>query len=166
MRTATLLLLTYLVAPGGTLLAQRLPPNPFPRTDLALAVPSRRPMVGVPRTKDDIPKLVFAGVLGAAAGFVTGALVFRQTSCDELDCLAPAFYGGLAGLSIGTPFGVHLANGNRGHYGPALAASLAIGAAGLGAAILVEEPRLLFAIPVLQIASSIGIERATSRERP
>jgi hypothetical protein len=166
MRSATLLLLTFLVSPGGTLLAQRLPPNPFPRTDLALSAPSRRPMVGVPRTEGDMPTLVFGGVIGAAAGFVTGALVLRQTSCDELDCLAPAFYGGLAGLSVGAPSGVHLANGSRGRYWPALAASLAIGAAGLGAAILIDEPRLLLAIPVLQIASSIRIEAAARRERP
>jgi hypothetical protein len=166
MRSATLLLLTFLVSPGGTLLAQRLPPNPFPHTDLALSAPSGRPMVGVPRTEGDTPTLVFAGVIGAAAGFVTGALVLRQTSCDGLDCLAPAFYGGLAGLSIGAPSGVHLANGRRGRYWPALAASLAIGAAGLGAAILVDEPRLLLAIPVLQIASSIRIEAAARRERP
>jgi hypothetical protein len=102
----------------------------------------------------------------SSRGLVTGALVLRQTSCDELDCLAPAFYGGLAGLSIGAPSGVHLANGRRGRSWPALAASLAIGAAGLGAAILVEEPRLLLAIPVLQIASSISIEAAAGCERP
>jgi hypothetical protein len=166
MRSATLLLSILFVAPGGTLLAQRLPPNPFPRTDLALAAPSRRPMADVPRTDDDIPKLVFAGVIGAGAGLVAGALVLRETSCDELDCLAPAFYGGLAGLSVGAPFGVHLANGKRGRYGSALAGSLGIGAAGLGAAILAEEPMVLLAIPVLQIANSIRIERATGRERP
>jgi hypothetical protein len=166
MRSATLLLSILFAAPGGTLLAQRIPPNPFPRADMTLVASSRRPMAGVPRTDDDIPKLVFAGVIGAAAGFVAGALVFRNTSCGELDCLAPAIYGGLGGLSAGTPLGVHLANGKRGSYGLALAASLAIGAAGLGAAMLADEPAVLFAIPVLQIVSSIGIERATSRERP
>jgi hypothetical protein len=166
MRSATLLLLTFLVCPGGTLLAQRLPPNPFPRADLALSAPSRRPMVGVPRTEDDVLKLAFAGVVGATAGFVTGALLLRQTSCDEIDCLAPMVYGGLAGLSVGAPFGVHLADARRGRYGTALAASLAIGAAGLGAAILIDEPRLLLAVPVLQIASSIRIEAATRRELP
>jgi hypothetical protein len=158
--------LTFLVSPGGTPLAQRLPSNPFPRTDLALSAPSRGASAEVPRTEGDIPKLVFAGLIGAATGFVTGALVRRQTSCDELDCLAPAFYGGLAGLSMGAPSGVHLANGRRGRYWPALAASLAIGAAGLGAAILADEPRLILAIPVLQIVSSIRIEGSTRRERP
>jgi hypothetical protein len=166
MRSATLLFSILFVAPGGTLVAQRLPPNPFPRAEMALTPPARRPMAGVPRTDDDIPKLVFGGVIGAAAGFVAGALIFRETSCNELDCLAPAFYGGLSGLSVGMPLGVHLANGRRGGYGPALAASLAIGAAGLGAAILADEPRFLVAIPLLQIVSSIGIEQATSRERP
>jgi hypothetical protein len=166
MRSATLLLLTFLASPGGTLLAQRFPPNPFPHTDLALSAPSRVALAGVPRTDADIPKLVFAGVIGAAAGLVAGAMVLRQTSCDELDCLAPAFYGGLAGLSMGAPSGVHLANGRRGRYWPALAASLAIGAAGLGAAILADEPRLILAIPVLQIVSSIRIEGSTHGERP
>jgi hypothetical protein len=166
MRGATLLLLVLLIAPGGSLLAQRLPPNPFPRADLALTPQSRRQMAGVPEADIDTPKLVFGGLMAGVAGFGAGALAFRQRSCDGLECLASAFYGGLAGLSVGAPLGVHLANGKRGRYGPALAASLAIGGMGLGAAILADEPSLLLAIPVLQIAASIGIERATSRERP
>ena len=165
MRGATLLVILFL-APGAPLLAQRLPPNPLARAGMALATPSLRPMIHVPRSDDDTPKLVFAGVIGAAAGFVAGGLALRGSSCQELDCLEPALYGAVAGQSVGVPVAVHLANGKRGRPGPALLASLAIGGAGLGAAILADEPRLLLAIPVLQIASSIGLKRATGRERP
>ncbi len=166
MRSTILLLLSLFTAPPGTLLAQRLLPDPFPRADMTVAAPSRVPAIGVPRADLDTPKLVFAGLIGAATGFAAGALAFGQGGCGELECLAPAFYGGLAGQSAGVPLGVHLANGKRGRYGPALAASLAIGGLGLGAAILTDEPGLLLAIPILQIASSITIEGATSRERP
>jgi hypothetical protein len=50
--------------------------------------------------------------------------------------------------------------------GPALAASLGIGAVGVGAALLSRRSGVLLAIPVLQVAASIGIERRTAAANP
>jgi hypothetical protein len=165
MRRAALLLLTCLFPATRALAAQRLPSSGWSLAELAQAAPSR---TAVHLAEDDLdtPKLVFGGVIGGAAGLVAGAIVMRDGSCNELDCFAPAFYAGLAGESLGVPLGVHLANGGSGKYGPALAASLAIGGLGLGGALLAGEPRLLLAIPVLQIASSIHFERSSARDRP
>ena len=73
-------------------------------------------------------------------------------------------YGLAAGVSSGIPLGVHFSNGGRGDHLPSLLASLAIGGAGLGLAIAANEPALLLAVPVLQLASAIGIEERTDAE--
>jgi hypothetical protein len=44
-----------------------------------------------------------------------------------------------------------------------LLASLGIGAAGLGVAIASQEGAVMLAVPVLQLVSSIAIERKTAR---
>ena len=120
MRHATMLIPLLLAVPGHALGAQRIPPNPFPRAELAPATPLRT---------------------------------------------QAAFYAAMAGESLGVPVAVHLANGRRGRSGGAILTSLAIGAGGLGAAILCDEPALLLAIPVGQIASAVAIERSTARDR-
>jgi hypothetical protein len=47
---------------------------------------------------------------------------------------------------------------------PSLLASLAIGGAGVGLAIGADEPAGLFGVPVLQVATAIGIEQRTGRD--
>lgn len=166
MRHATMLIPLLLAVPGHALGAQRIPPNPFPRAELAPATPLRtQAAMGVASGGGDEAKLAFAGAIGAVAGLVVGAVSFRSRSCDELDCWGPAFYAAMAGESLGVPVAVHLANGRRGRSGGAILTSLAIGAGGLGAAILCDEPALLLAIPVGQIASAVAIERSTARDR-
>jgi hypothetical protein len=109
--------------------------------------------------------MILGGVALGAAGLFGGALVgdrFQRYPCE--DCIEGAFYGALAGTSLAIPVGVHLANHRRGKLGPAIAASLGIGALGLGAAAITDEWGVLLAIPVVQIGVSIGIERHTGRD--
>ena len=92
----------------------------------------------------------------------TGAML-TANQCE--DCaIVGAIYGLVAGASSGIPLGVHFTNGRRGKLLPSLLASLAIGGAGLGAAIAAAEPAVMLAVPVLQLASAIAIERGTRRE--
>jgi hypothetical protein len=114
----------------------------------------------VPPAATDAGKVILGGVLLGAGGLVAGALIggrFQGYPCE--DCIEGAFYGALVGESLAIPLGVHLGGGRRGKAGPALAASLGLGALGLSAAALSDQWGILLAIPVLQIAASIGLER-------
>jgi hypothetical protein len=166
MRDGIVLFLVLFVAPLQALPAQRIPANPFPRAEFApTSQPLTRATLGAASGDGDGAKLVFAGAIGAVAGFVVGAVALQSRSCGELDCWVPAFYAAMAGESLGVPVAVHLANGRQGRSRPALLASLAIGAGGLGVAMLCHDPRLLLAIPIGQIASSVAIEQSTARDR-
>lgn len=166
MRDAIASILLFLAVPGHELGAQRIPLTPFARAELAPATQLRtQATMGATSGGGDEAKLAFAGAIGAVVGLTIGAVALRSRSCDELDCWVPAFYAAMAGESLGVPVAVHLANGRRGRSGGAILASLAIGAGGLGAAILCDEPALLLAIPVGQIASAVAIERSTARDR-
>jgi hypothetical protein len=166
MRDVVMLILLLLGMPGRSLPAQRIPPNPFPRLEIAPANQAlTQAALGAASEGGDEAKLAFAGVIGAVAGFAIGAISLQSRSCGELDCWVPAFYAAMVGESVGVPVAVHLANGRRGRAGGALLASLAIGAGGLGVAMLAHDPRLLLAIPIGQIVSSVAIERSTARDR-
>jgi hypothetical protein len=137
---------------AAPLAAQRLESSPFPTFDTG---------------RGNVGGMILGGVALGAAGLFGGALVgdrFQRFPCE--DCIEGAFYGALAGESLAIPLGVHLADRRRGNLAPALAASLGIGALGLGAAALTDEWGILLAIPVVQVAASIGIERHTARARP
>ncbi|HEY7636687.1 MAG TPA: hypothetical protein VH763_14150 [Gemmatimonadales bacterium] len=103
-----------------------------------------------------------AATLGTFAGAAIGAKITTRYPCE--DCgLVGLIYGGVAGGSALLPLGVHLVNGRRGNYGASLLASLGIGATGLAVAIATQEGAVMLSVPVLQLVSSIAIERATSR---
>ena len=166
MRGPTLLLIMLLALPAGTLQAQRLTPSPFPTVTDSPTPPSPNPaalLVGRPRTHPAL--LAGGGVLGGAAGLVGGAIVGARATRDDCeDCfLLGGIYGAIAGGSAGLPLGVHVANGRRGRLLPSLAASLAIGGAGLGAAALTNRYEIMIPVPALQLLTSILIERSTSR---
>jgi hypothetical protein len=122
-------------------------------------------MASVPRSRDNTALMVVGGVAGGAAGVLAGGIIgakVRENACE--DCFLPGLvYGAIAGGSAALPLGVHLANGRRGSFGTSLLASLAIGGAGLGLATLTGEYGVIVALPVAQIASSVAIERSTSR---
>jgi len=164
-----------LVAAPGHLAGQRLAPNPFPRAELGLrvnqpATPSAAAAdlgMAARTSGGNVGGMILGGVGLGAAGLFGGALIgdrFQRFPCE--DCIEGAFYGALAGESLAIPLGVHLANHRRGNLAPALAASLGIGALGLGAAAVTDQWGILLAIPVFQVAASIGIERHTARVRP
>jgi hypothetical protein len=161
MRGPTLLLLLLLALPGG-LRAQRLAPDPFPSVVDAPDTPVLNPSSRVVGTHPGL--LALGGVLGGAVGLVGGAYVgARITEDDCEDCfLLGGIRGAIAGGSAGIPLGVHLANGRRGKLLPSLLASLAIGGAGLGAAVLANKYELMIPVPVAQLVASILIERSTS----
>jgi hypothetical protein len=160
MRVTTLLLLLLLALPVG-LRAQRLAPNRFPSVDDAPGEPVSNASNRVAGTHPGL--LVLSGVLGGAAGLVGGAFAGARITRDDCDdCgLVGGVYGGIAGWSTGIPLGVHLANGRRGKLLPSLLASLAIGGAGLGAALAANKAELLIPVPVAQLITSILIERST-----
>lgn len=172
---ALVIALTTLAAPLPAA-AQRLASNPFPRTELAstapvgqttpgptTAAPTAAIAAGAPDTDGDVAGMILGAVTLGTAGFFAGAMIGdRFPPCE--DCIEGAFYGALAGESLAIPTGVHLANHSRGNLGSSMAASLGIGALGVGAATLTDNWSLLLAIPVFQIAASIGIERHTARD--
>jgi hypothetical protein len=169
MRTVTMLLASLTLS-GAPLAAQRIQPSPFPGLEIGLAHRvDRTPPTGtrVPTDAVDAGKMIGGGLLFGVGGLIGGALIGRQfegSPCE--DCILGGFFGALAGESLAIPLGVHLGNSSRGDVGPALAASLGIAAAGLGAAALSREGGVLLAIPVLQIAASIAIERHTAAGNP
>jgi hypothetical protein len=169
MRTMPMaILLTLSLA--GSLRAQRLEGHPFPSIDGVVDEESGRGHSSVAGRESGLQAvapvwLVTGGVLGGAAagfgGMYSGALI-TQDDCE--DCaIVGAIYGLVAGVSTGIPLGVHFTNGGRGDLKKSLLTSLAIGGIGLGVAHMTGEPGIMFGIPVLQLVSSVAIERATGR---
>ena len=107
------------------------------------------------------------GTVGFFAGGLAGAALCSCEGGEGFDELWAAFLGAAAGTAISIPIGVHLANGRHGNLGYSLAASLAIGAVGVLTAVAVNDdtasPAIILVIPVSQIATSVLIERKTTR---
>ena len=163
----TFILATFLALGAvPSLCAQRIATSPFPSISDATALGRRGVTQKQPRGQAGTGWLIGGGLLAGAAGGVavmyTGAML---TANDCEDCaIVGAVYGLVAGVSSGIPVGVHFSNGGRGKLLHSLLASLAIGGAGLGLAIATDEPAVMIAVPVLQLASAIAIERNTGRE--
>jgi len=151
-----------------SLAAQRLEPRPFPTFDAGRAPPTHArsiPTTAGPRGPNT-GGMVLGGLLLGAGGLFAGALLgdrMQRYPCE--DCIEGALYGALVGESLAIPLGVHLGDRRQGNAGIALATSVGIGVLGLGAAAATDEWRLLFVIPVAQIATSIVIERHTASDR-
>jgi hypothetical protein len=167
MKHSALLLLLALPLVAVHSQAQQTIPLLSPHEDRSSA-PTTHPQLSLlaPNPKRSAVLLTLGGLgaatLGTFAGAALGARVTTRYPCE--DCgLEGLIYGGVAGGSTLLPLGVHLANGRRGNYGAALLASLGIGAAGLGVAIASQEGAVMLSVPVLQLVSSIAIERGTSR---
>jgi hypothetical protein len=113
--------------------------------------------------------MVLGGLAGGVVGFFAGGYAGAMAGggdrvCGDDACgLEEAVWGATAGVSTLIPLGVHLANGRRGNYGAELAASLLVGAAGLGLAYNSNNGVPLLLVPVGQIVTSMLIERATAR---
>jgi hypothetical protein len=164
MRSLILTLVTMTGLLPGALHAQRVVGPPFPSVDrpAPLANPSLSPF---PREETNPGLLAAGGVVGAVAGMFAGALVGgKLTENDCEDCgLAGVVYGGIIGGSAGLPFGVHLVNHRQGSFGLSLLSSLAIGGLGLAMAAETNSGAIMLPVPVLQVVSSILIERRTEK---
>ena len=131
-------------------------------------VPQRRAFT--PPITGESPPLMLGGILGGAAGLLGGGLAGYHLGgggrlCGDDSCgLYAGVLGAVAGEMALLPLGVHLANHSHGNYGYSLLASVAIGVVGTSAAAKHESGLVLLAVPIVQIVSSILIERATSRE--
>jgi hypothetical protein len=151
--------------------AQRIATSPSPSISDATALsdataPAGRGVSREQRSDTGTDWLIGGGLLAGATGGVAAMYMgatLTASDCD--DCaIVGAVYGLIAGVSSGIPLGVHYSNGGKGKLLPSLLASLAIGGAGLGLAMAADEPAVMLAVPVLQLASAIGIERSTGRE--
>jgi hypothetical protein len=137
-------------------------------------------------------RLMAGGLAGGAVGAVAGGLlaggVRALGPCDDQDgCLDRyadwAVSGALLGQSLVLPIGVHLANDRQGRVPPPLLASAGIGTAGLLTYWAIQRHRTydeggnprgnpdaftavtVMAMPVLELVTTIAIERATARRR-
>lgn len=169
----TLLLALALAGPAA---GQWRPDRGFPVVADARPVPfaSERPVPPAPGESGggDAIAQVSVGILGGGLGFFLGGAVVGAVAddagCYELDCLRWAFLGAVAGESLGVPAGVHLANGRRGSYAGAAAASTLIGAAGVLALSTGPSDGTLVAVaigaPLAQLLASMAIEQSTAKE--
>jgi hypothetical protein len=125
--------------------------------------------------------------LGGVAGSVVGAYLGDRLSRSVYDCdqhqrdrhplyperqgpmppgcleTAMSLIGPAAGTTLLVPLGVHLANGRKGQYIPNLVVSSGWVLAGVLAAGLTDEPRILWVLPLPQLVSGVLVERATTR---
>lgn len=103
---------------------------------------------------------VGAGAAAGAGGLVLGALV----ACGVADCPFGSLSTGAAAteaLTIGLtiPLAAHIAGGRRGPLWLEMLASTAIGAAGVAAWDATGQSAFLIAVPVLQLGTSVVLER-------
>lgn len=125
-------------------------------------------------------KPVMGGVLGSATGGLFGVFLggaagaYLMGGASDGQAGGEAFLGlilgGALGLIAGEPWGaacgIHMANDRRGHAPTGMAVSAVIFFAGMVAALATQDARLLIAIPVLQVATIVPIERLTAKSEP
>lgn len=105
---------------------------------------------------------VAGGTVGVFGGLLAGVAVAHTHKCAGEDCsMGQALVGAALGEAIGVAVGAHLGSARRGNLALAVLTSVGIGAAGAlalshpsGAA-----PAIAVAIPVLQLAAVLALER-------
>ena len=105
---------------------------------------------------------VVGGGVGFFGGMLAGVAVAHTGRCTGEDCsLGRALVGAAVGEVVGVAGGAHVGSGGRGNLAVAVLSSAAIGTTGIlalhhpaGAA-----PVILLAIPVLQLAAVLALER-------
>jgi hypothetical protein len=160
---AALLLVPVLMPPPAA--AQRLVPPAFPSLEAAAFSSSPATHRWAVPSDDEEPasdgELIVGSLLGGLGTFWLGAYLgsrFHGTPCE--DCgLEEGLYGAALGFGLGAATGAHFANDREGRFGPSALAGMAIGAAGVLAAIETDTWEILLAIPIAQIASAVMIER-------
>lgn len=141
-----------------------------PRFPLDAQPPAATPPSQLPAstTRRSDGRLLQAGLVGAVAGFVSGAFLGYHAerqwfwcSCDDPGLLGTAA-GAFAGPALLTPILVHKANDGRGSLRGAYTAAAMIGGLGLGGLFATESTplavALVFGTPVAQVISAVVIE--------
>ena len=152
----------------------------IPAPLLSTVTPSARaPLVGLATpqpaaARASVGRAIGFGLLLGAAGFVGGALIGDAAS-DECDnavdiCIAQAaFYGAAGGGTLGMAVGVHLGNRRRGNVLLDFLAAAAVWGTGIAVAAGSDDENLqaavLIAIPVVQLGTTVLVERATEPDR-
>jgi hypothetical protein len=125
-----------------------------------------------------VPVLVMGGAATAAVSMVAfgfaGALI-GGNSCmdsgnpDSCRGMEGALWGAAVGYTVGIPLGVHLTNRRAGSLRASMLTSAAIAATGVavGFGIGTDQSIAVAALsaPILQMVSSVIIERSTARRR-
>ena len=105
---------------------------------------------------------IVGGTVGIFGGMLAGVALAHIGTCAGEDCsLGSALAGAAVGEAIGVAVGAHIGSAGRGNLALAALTSVGIGAAGAlalrhpsGAA-----PAIVVAIPVLQLAAVLALER-------
>lgn len=105
---------------------------------------------------------IVGGTVGVFGGMLAGVAFAHTGTCAGEDCsLGQALVGAALGECIGVAVGAHVGSAGRGNLALAMLTSVGIGAAGAlalrhpsGAA-----PSIAVAIPVLQFAAMLALER-------
>lgn len=168
MRQLMLVVLALAGLSVGSLSAQRLSPSAFLTRGATIDAPGASTRLAIrtfPRDEASSARMAAGGVVGALAGmFVGGVAGAWLTKNDCEDCgFAGLVYGAFLGGSATLPLGVHLANDRRGKFVPELLGSLVIGGVGLAMIGKTNSAKVVLAVPVAQIASSILLERKTGK---
>jgi len=112
------------------------------------------------------PLLAAGGIAGGVFGYFVGhsAVPDRPSGPDDEFVSADDLRGfaAWAGVSLGIPIGVHIANRGRGSWGASLLSSVAIGALGGVLLMTMDSGFFLYATPAAQLWSSVAIERRTT----
>jgi hypothetical protein len=120
---------------------------------------------------------IVAGLGLGLAGFLVGGLTAASTVKDcphsEGPCsrqLEAAFYGAATGGTFGMALGVHLGNHRRGNLALDFLTGAAVWGAGVGIAAASGWDTgvtvgAFVAIPIIQLASTVKVERAVGRSR-
>jgi hypothetical protein len=136
--------------------------------------PVESPVVAKPE-RSALRSVLF-GTIAGVAGFALGARLGDVTSdvCDHATeiCIEPgAFLGAAGGGTLGIALGSHWGNDGRGDLGKDFLVAAGIWAMGIalafGTAATSDEATvgILVAIPIVQIGTTVAVERAAGRKR-
>jgi hypothetical protein len=125
-----------------------------------------------------VPVLVVGGTATAAASMLVfglaGALIGGNSCADSGNpdsCrgMEGGLWGAAVGYTVGIPAGVHLTNRRAGSLRPSLLTSAAIAGVGVAAGFGIGTDQSIavaaLSAPILQMVSSVIIERRTARRR-
>jgi hypothetical protein len=145
---------------------------------LLLLQPAQALAQVAPAPARPVPVLVVGGAATAAVSMVAfgfaGALI-GGNSCmdsgnpDSCRGMEGALWGAAVGYTVGIPLGVHLTNRRAGSLRASMLTSAAIAATGAAVGFGIGTNQSIasaaLAAPILQMASSVIIERSTARRR-